>query len=61
MVLSKSSNSNFNVSTNRIFKDYVDNSKKLDKNWLSKATKLKRKEFNKHFNIIKKSIGLEDG
>ena len=52
---------NFNVSTNRIFKDYVDNSKKLDKKWLSKATKLKKKEFNKHINIIKKSIGLEDG
>ena len=52
---------NFNVSTNRIFKDYVDNSKKLDKKWLSKATKLKKKEFNKHINIIKKSIGLKDG
>ena len=52
--------SNFNVSTNRILKDYVDNSKKLDKKWLSKATKLKKKEFNKHINIIKKSIGLKD-
>ena len=52
--------SNFNVSTNRILKDYVDNSKKLDKKWLSKATKLKKKDFNKHINIIKKSIGLNN-
>ncbi|MAC86101.1 MAG: hypothetical protein CMC94_04050 [Flavobacteriales bacterium] len=52
--------SNFNVSTNRILKDYVDNSKKLDKKWLSKATKLKKKEFNKHINIVKKSIGLNN-
>ena len=52
--------SNFNVSTNRIFKDYVDNSSKLDKKWLSKATKMKKKDFNKHIKIIKKSIGLRD-
>lgn len=51
---------NFNVSTNRIFKDYVDNSKKLDKKWLSKTTKMKQKEFKKHINIIKKSIGLNN-
>ena len=52
--------SNFNVSTNRILKDYVDNSSKLDKKWLSKATKMKKKDFNKHIKIIKKSIGLRD-
>lgn len=52
--------SNFNVSTNRIFKDYVDNSSKLDQKWLSKATKMKKKDFNKHIKIIKKSIGLRD-
>lgn len=52
--------SNFNLSTNRILKDYVNNTKKLDKKWLTKATKLKKKEFNKHINIFKKSIGLKD-
>jgi hypothetical protein len=48
----------FNVSTNEILKDYVVNSNKLDKKWLTKATQLNRKEFNKHMNIVKKSIGL---
>jgi hypothetical protein len=52
--------SNFNVSTNRIFKDYVDNSRKLDKKWLSTNTTMKKKDFNKHIKTIKKSIGLSD-
>jgi hypothetical protein len=50
---------NFNVSFGRVLKDYVENSKKLDKKWL-KSTKLKRKDFNKHINIVKKNIGLND-
>lgn len=49
---------NFDLSQNRIMKDYVNNLKKLDKVWLKKSSKLKTKEFKKHSNLVLDKIGV---
>ena len=51
--------SNFNLSFNRILKDYSDNLNSFDKKWLSKASKMKSKDFKKHSAIIKDNIGIK--
>ena len=51
---------NFNLSFNRVLKDYVENLRSLDKKWLSKASRIKSKDFKKHSNIIKKNIGIKN-
>ena len=52
--------SNFNLSFNRILKDYSDNLNSFDKKWLSKASKMKSKDFKKHSAIIKDNIGIKN-
>ena len=49
---------NFDLSQNRIMKDYINNLKKLDKAWLKKSSKLKTKEFKKHSNLVLDKIGV---
>ena len=49
---------NFDLSKNRIMKDYVNNLKTLDKAWLKKSSKLKTKEFKKHSNLVLDKIGV---
>ena len=49
---------NFDLSKNRILKDYVNNLKTLDKAWLKKSSKLKTKEFKKHSNLVLDKIGV---
>ena len=49
---------NFNLSQNRIMKDYVTNLMDLDTTWLKKSSKLKSKDFKKHANLIIDKIGI---
>ena len=49
---------NFNLSQNRIMKDYVTNLRDLDTVWLKKSSKLKSKDFKKHANLIIDKIGI---
>ena len=50
---------NFNLSQNRIMKDYISSIKTLNKDWLKKSSKLNSKEFKKHAKIIQEKIGVE--
>ena len=50
----------FNLSLNKSMRDYIQNLKKLDKKWVKDNSNLKQKEFNKHTNLIKDKLGLQD-
>ena len=52
--------SNFNLSFNRIMKDYISNLQIPDKKWISKSSKMTNKEFKKHSNLVKTNIKLEN-
>lgn len=51
---------NFNLSLNRILKDYVSNLNNADKKWISKSSKMSSKDFKKHSNLIKTNIKLDN-
>ena len=52
--------SNFNLSFNRIMKDYISNLQIPNKKWISKSSKMTNKEFKKHSNLVKTNIKLEN-
>ena len=51
---------NFNLSLNRILKDYVSNLNNADKKWILKSSKMSTKDFKKHSNLIKTNIKLDN-
>ena len=49
---------NFNLSQNRIMKDYISNIKTLNKDWLKRSSKFNSKEFKKHAQVIQDNLGV---
>lgn len=50
--------SNFDLSQNRIMKDYISNIDVLNKPWLKKSSKMDVKKFRNHAKVIKDKVGV---